>query len=135
MTQRVHFLLLGAAALLAACANGGGDGPPATARQAQARFDTLCAARPDRATIDRALLEISGDQAIETVGQRDLLRAIPWHLRPAPPGTASALKGGGRRWSSGGIPLFGASFVAAAVYLDGEGRVLGCRSTLLHDGP
>lgn len=120
---------------LTACVSAPPEGPPTTAREAQAAFDALCAARPPRAEMEMALRALSADGAIETVAQRDFVRAIPWHLRPPPPGSASALRAGGKRWAGSGIPLFGGSFVAAAVYLDAEDRVRGCRSSLLHDGP
>ncbi|MBM3522924.1 MAG: hypothetical protein FJX57_08210 [Alphaproteobacteria bacterium] len=121
--------------LLSTCASPAPEGQPTTARAAQAKFDALCATRPSRAEMEAALRALSADDTIETVAQRDFVRAIPWHLRPPPPGAASALRAGGKRWAGSGVPLFGGSFVAAAVYLDGEDRVRSCRSSLLHDGP
>lgn len=143
MTMRRRIALLALALFLGACAGDGRgdrDGKatatePTTARAAQAQFDALCATRPERAAMERALQTISGDQAIETVVQREFLAKLGWHLRPSPPGAASALKGGGKRFSGSGLPLLGQSFVGAAVYLDGDGRVLGCRSSILYDGP
>lgn len=122
-----------AVALLAACTSTPPEGEPTSARAAQARFDAICAGRPESGILVRALRDISGDTAVEPVEPRDFLDRIPWHLRPAPPGAASALRGGGRRWSGGG--WFGGSVVQAVAYFDRDGRVLGCRSTLLHDGP
>lgn len=135
MTLLRHVAGLGALLVVAGCAASPPDGAPTTAREAQAQFDALCATRPSRAAMESALRGISGDQAIEVVGARDFQRLIPWYLRPPPPGTANALRGGGKRWGSGGVPVFSGSFVAAAVFLDADDRVRGCRSSVLHDGP
>jgi hypothetical protein len=122
--------------LLAACAAAPPPaGPPQSAQEARAQFDARCAERPPLAVIEQALAEISEPNAIGRIDRRDFERELPWQLQQSPPGTRSAVRGGGKRFGTRSFLGFGPSYVRAAVYLDGENRVLGCRSEVFTQGP
>ncbi len=136
MRQRLRNAgLIVAAVLLASCASEIMDGKPQTARAARSDFDARCATRPGREVVEGNLRELSPDGGVRAVERRDFERDVPWQLRRVPPGTVTALLGGGKRFGHPGFLGIGAEFVAAVTYLDGEGRVLGCRSDVFFDGP
>jgi hypothetical protein len=122
--------------LLAACTGAPPPaGPPQSAREARAQFDTRCAERPPLAVLEQALAEISEPAAVVRIDRRDLERELPWQLQQIPSGTRSALRGGGKRFGTRSVLGFGPSYVRAVVYLDAENRVLGCRSDVFTQGP
>jgi len=136
MRNRCCVMLLGLGlTLLWSCAGEFPEGNPRTARAARADFDARCATRPPREVIESNLRELTGDSTVRTIERRDFENDVPWQLRPVPPGTVSALRGGGKRFGNSGFLGIGAEFVAAVAYLDGEGKILGCRSDTFFDGP
>ncbi len=134
-TGRAVCLSLGLAALFACASEVPSGEPPRTARAARADFDARCATRPGREAMESKLRELGADGAVRLIERREFEREIPWQLRPVPPGTVTALRGGGKRFANSGFLGFGDGFVTAVVYLDGEGGVLGCRSDSFFDGP
>ena len=121
--------------LLAGCAGAAPAGPPQTAREARAQFDARCAERPALGVIEQALAEISNPDGVSRIERRDFERVLPWQLQPVSPGARGAVLGGGKRFGTRSFLGFGPSYVRAAVYLDGEDRVIGCRSDVFTEGP
>jgi len=121
--------------VLAGCAGGPPAGPPQTASEAKAQFDARCAERPARAAIEHALAEISDPGGVRQIERRDFERDLPWQLQQYFPGARSALRGGGKRYGTRSFLGFGPSYVLAVVHLDGEDKVLGCRSDVFLEGP
>ncbi len=128
----VVFLGLGLTSLWS-CAGEIPEGKPQTARAARADFDARCATRPAREVIENNLRALTTDASVRTIERRDFEKDVPWQLRPVPPGTVSALRGGGKRFGNSGFIGIGTEFVSAVAYLDGEGNVLGCRSDTFFD--
>lgn len=126
---------LAALLLLAGCAATPPAQAPETADQARAAFDARCAERPTRASMEQALAAISPPGEIRKVERQDFERELPAQLRQAPPGTRSALRGGGKPYGTRSFLGFGPSYVRAAVFLDAEDRVLGCRADVYIQGP
>lgn len=126
---------LAALLLLAGCAATPPTQTPESARAARAWFDSRCAERPPRAAMEQALAEISQPGAIRSVERPDFERELPWQIRQAPTGTRSALRGGGKPYGTRSFLGFGPSYVLAAVFLDAEDRVLGCRADVFMQGP
>lgn len=136
MSNRCCIVFLGLGlTVLGSCAGVTPEGKPQTARAARADFDTRCATRPPRAVIESNLRELTADATVRTIERRDFEKDLPWQLRPVPPGTVSALRGGGKRFGNSGFLGIGTEFVAAVAYFDGEGNLLGCRSDTFFDGP
>lgn len=85
--------------------------------------------------MEQALAAISLPGEIRRIDRQDFERELPTQLRQPPPGTRSALRGGGKPYGTRSFLGFGPGYVRAAVFLDAEDGVLGCRADVYVHGP